>query len=323
MQKESKSKGENMLLSVSRRTDIPAFYSDWFFKQLEQEFTLVPNPINPQKIAKIPLKKFEITSVDANLIGDKSITTQGNIEGIVFWSKNPKPLLNKIERLNGFTYYFLYTLNAYPTDIEGGVPPLEDRINTFKKLTKYCTVIWRYDPILFTAEIDLQWHLNKFKYLCESLNGYTKHCKISFVIQTYSGCSKSVYAPSEKEKHFLLQNFSQIAKANGIQIEACAECGDWRKYDILPSKCIDGKIFEKLLTEKYKNFNLEATRKNNKLDGQRKNCGCMPAIDIGRYDTCKHDCNYCYARKKSPCSMWDIPKGEIYERKTEIEFTYK
>lgn len=312
-----------MLLSVSRRTDIPAFYSDWFFKQLEQEFTLVPNPINPQKVAKIPLKKFEITDVATNLIGEKSIKTQGNIEGIVFWSKNPKPLLNRIEKLNGYTYYFLYTLNAYPDDIEGGLPTLEDRINTFKELSKYCPVIWRYDPILLTNGIDVTWHLNRFEYLCKSLSGYTKHCKISFVITTYSGCSKSVYAPSEKEKHLLLEGLSKIASANDIQIEACAECADWSKYGILPSKCIDGKIFERLLTQKYSDLNLEVKRKNNRLDNQRKNCGCMPAIDIGRYDTCKHNCNYCYARKKSPNSMTAAIQGEIYERKTELEFTYK
>ena len=82
-----------MILSVSRRTDIPALYSDWFFKCLEDGFVLVPNPINPKKIAKIPLKKFEIIDVSTNLVGDKKIEFEGNIEGIVFWSKNPRPLL--------------------------------------------------------------------------------------------------------------------------------------------------------------------------------------------------------------------------------------
>ncbi len=312
-----------MLLSVSRRTDIPAFYSDWFFDCLEQGYVLVPNPINPSKVAKIPLEKLEITSVSTNLIGDKTVETKGNIEGIVFWSKNPKPMLEKIDKLNGFTYYFLYTLNAYPEHIEGGLPSLEDRINTFKNLSKHCPVIWRYDPILLTDGIDVNWHLEKFKYLCKSLKGHTKHCKISFVIESYLGCSKTVHAPSEKEKHILLESFSKIAKDNGIQIETCADGGDWSKYDILPSKCIDGVIFEELLTEKHKDLGLKVVRKNNKLDGQRKNCGCMPAVDIGRYDTCKHKCNYCYARKKTPTTMNETPQGEIYERKTELEFEYR
>ena len=309
-----------MILSVSRRTDIPAFYSDWFFKCLEQGFVLVPNPINPKKVAKIPLKKFEVANVFTNLVGDKEIKTSGNIEGVVFWSKNPKPMLNQINKLNDYLFYFLYTLNPYPNWIEGGLPPLEDRINTFKELSKHCPVIWRYDPILITDGIDVDWHIKNFKFLCENLKDYTKHCKISFVIESYSGCSKNVHAPSEKDKNILLENFSKIAKENRIQIEACAESGDWAKYEILPSKCIDEEIFEKLLTKKYHNLGLTFKRKNNKIDGQRKNCNCMPAVDIGRYDTCNHKCNYCYARKSKHSSMYDIPLGEVYERKTELEF---
>lgn len=309
-----------MILSVSRRTDIPAFYSDWFFKSLEDGFVLVPNPINPKKIARIPLKKFEIVDVSTNLVGDKNIETKGNIEGIVFWSKNPKPLLNQIDKLKDFVFYFLYTLNPYPSLIEDGLPSLEERIKTFKELSNHCSVIWRYDPILFADGIDVKWHIKNFKFLCENLKGYTNHCKISFVIESYSGCSKSVYAPSEKDKNILLENFSKIAKENGIQIEACAESGDWSKYGIVPSKCIDGEIFEKLLTEKHADLGLTFKRKNNKIDGQRKNCGCMPAVDIGRYDTCNHKCNYCYARKSKHTSMLVIPQGEIYDRKTELEF---
>jgi len=309
-----------MILSVSRRTDIPAFYSDWFFKCLEQGFVLVPNPINPKKVAKVPLKKFEIKNVSSNLIGDKKVQSEGNIEGIVFWSKNPRPLLNQIQKLNDYVFYFLYTLNAYPGWIEAGLPPLEDRIKTFKELSKYCPVIWRYDPILFADGIDSAWHIENFEYLCKNLKGYTKHCKISFVIESYSGCSKSVHAPREEDKDILLSKFSEIARKNCIQIESCAECGDWSKFGILPSKCIDGEIFEELLSQKYQSFGLTFKRKNNKIDGQRKNCGCMPAIDIGRYDTCNHKCNYCYARKTTLSTMYDIPQGDIYDRKTELQF---
>lgn len=215
-----------MILSVSRRTDISAFYSDWFFDCLEQGYVLVPNPINVNKVAKIPLKKFEITSVSTNLIGDKTVETKGNIEGIVFWSKNPKPMLNKLEKLEGLTFYFLYTLNAYPEWIEGGLPTLEERINTFKELSKHCPVIWRYDPILIADDIDVNWHLEKYNFLCESLKGYTRHCKISFVVESYSGCSKNVHAPSEIEKRKLLSEMSKIALKNGIFIEICADSGD-------------------------------------------------------------------------------------------------
>ncbi len=312
-----------MILSVSRRTDVPAFYSDWFFERLKAGFVLVPNPINQQKIARVELKPIKIESIEEDMLGNKKVEMSGNLEGIVFWTKNPRPMMSRLGELGDIKYYFLYTLNHYPAKIEANLPPLEERIDSFKELSKFCPVIWRYDPILLADGINVEWHIEHFAKLCESLKGYTKHCKISFVIESYSGCSKSVWAPNLTQKHQILSAFSKIAKQNGIQIEACAESGDWSAYDIVPSKCIDGEIFEKLLTEKFAAQNLTVKRKNNKLDGQRKFCGCMPSVDIGRYDTCRHGCNYCYARKGTPKSMLDELSGEIYDRKTELEFEYK
>lgn len=312
-----------MILSVSRRTDIPAFYSDWFFDRLDEGFVLVPNPINQSSIAKIKLEPLKIKSITANLLGEKDIEIDGNIEGMVFWTKNPRPMLSKLDKLKDYKYYFLYTLNAYPLNIEGNLPSLEERIDSFKQLSKYCPVIWRYDPILLSDGIDVEWHIQQFDRLCKELSGYTKHCKVSFVIESYKGCSNSVYAPNLKQKHELMSSFSHIAKENNIQIEACAESGDWSEYDIVPSKCIDGEMFEQLLTYKFSEQGIIVKRKNDKIDGQRKHCGCMPAIDIGQYDTCRHGCNYCYARKGKSKSMYDNLIGEIYERKTELEFEYK
>ena len=312
-----------MILSVSRRTDIPAFYSDWFFEQMKNGFVFVLNPINQQKIAKIKLEPIKIKNMESDLLGQRKIEMQGNLEGIVFWTKNPKPMIKRLNELGDIEYYFLYTLNAYPKNIEANLPSLEERIETFKELSKHCPVVWRYDPILLAEGIDVEWHKREFEKLCKVLSGYTKHCKISFVIESYSGCAKSVWAPNLSQKHEILEAFSHIARENNIQIEACAESGDWSKYGIVPSKCIDGEIFEELLTEKFKKQNTTIKRKNNKLNGTRKFCGCMPAVDIGRYDTCRHGCNYCYARKSTPKSMMDKLDGEIYERKTELEFEYK
>ena len=105
-----------MILSVSRRTDIPVFYGDWFFKQLDQGFVLVPNPIAYEKIAKITLEPLKIESVETNLLGEKKVETSGMLEGIVFWTKNPKPMLENLDKLSDYKYYFLYTLNAYPKE---------------------------------------------------------------------------------------------------------------------------------------------------------------------------------------------------------------
>lgn len=312
-----------MILSVSRRTDIPAFYSDWFFDRLKDGFVLVPNPINPSKIARIKLEPVKIKNIETNLLGQKKVEMQGNVEGIVFWTKNPKPMLDKLHLLGDTPFYFLYTLNAYPLNIEANLPKIQERIDSFKELSKYCPVIWRYDPILFAEGIDVEWHKQEYKKLCRELKGYTNHCKISFVIESYKGCSKKVWAPNLAQKNEILSAFSKIAKENNIQIEACAESGNWGEFGIMSSKCIEGEIFEQLLSEKYKNHKIVVKRKNNKIDGQRKYCGCMPAIDIGRYDTCRHGCNYCYARKSTQKSMYNTLAGEIYERKVELEFDYK
>ena len=169
----------------------------------------------------------------------------------------------------------------------------------------------------------MAWHIRQFEKLCRELSGFTKHCKISFVIESYKGCSNKVHAPTPVQKHEILSAFSKIALKHNIQIEACAVSGDWSQYGIVSSKCIDGTSFEELLTDKFKEQGIVVKRKNNKIDGQRKHCGCMPAIDIGRYDTCRHGCNYCYARKGTPKSMYDKLDGEIYERKVELEFEYK
>lgn len=311
-----------MILSVSRRTDIPAFYGEWFFERLREGYALVPNPINPSKIAKVELAPLKIISVSENLLGEKSVETQGNLEGIVFWTKNPAPIIPRLAELGDIPFYFLYTLNAYPQTIEPFVPPISERIASFKKLAEFCPVVWRYDPILLAEGIDVAWHIEQFSRLCNELQGYTNRCKISFVIESYSGCSKSVHSPSYAEKLQILEAFAQISQGRGIQIEACAE-DDWSRFGIVSSRCIDGEIFEKLISKQFAALGLTAHRKNAKLDGQRKNCLCMPSVDIGRYDTCHHWCNYCYAKKGAPKSMLDEPYGEIYTRKTELEFVLK
>ena len=312
-----------MILSVSRRTDVPAFYSDWFFERLHEGFVLVPNHINLAKVAKIKLEPVKLQSVQTDLLGNKIIEMCGTVEGVVFWTKNPKPMLPRLGELQDYPYYFLYTLNPYPKRIEANLPALDERIAAFKELAKFCPVIWRYDPILLADGIDVNWHIAQFTQLCQALNGYTKHCKISFVIQSYTGCSKSVWAPTLAQKHEILVAFAKIAQENDIQIEACAESGDWSKYGIVPSKCVDGEIFEQLLTKKFAAQNITVKRKNQKVGGQRKHCLCMPAVDIGQYDTCRHGCNYCYARKGKPKSMLDKISGEIYERQVELEFMYE
>ena len=154
-----------MILSVSRRTDIPAFYSDWFFNRMKEGFVYVRNPMNIHQVSRITLSP-EV------------------VDCIVFWSKNPRPMLDRLGELKDYMYYFQYTINAYDQGLEAGVPRKEGIINTFKVLSEAIgpkRVIWRYDPILLTETLDKDYHINYFEELAKRLEGYTNTCVISFV----------------------------------------------------------------------------------------------------------------------------------------------
>ena len=302
-----------MILSVSRRTDIPALYSDWFYGRVKDGFVLVKNPFFPNgKVAKIKIEPVRVTT---NLLGDKEVT--GNVDGIIFWTKNPRPMMLRLDELDEFKYYFQFTLNAYDEKIESNVPPLDERIKTFQELSQRIgadRVIWRYDPILLSKDITIEWHLEQFENLAKQLSGFTKTCNIAFLI----GKHKDFFCPSYSQMDEILNNLSRIATRHGIQLHACAQKNDWSKYGIKQSRCTDPELLAKLTGGKVK---------TKRLDGQRKDCKCMPCVDIGIYNTCKNGCVYCYANgfygyRGEPKSMLDKLDGEIYERKTERLFDY-
>lgn len=154
-----------MILSVSRRTDIPAFYSSWFFNRIKEGFVYVRNPMNMHRVSKIML-------------------TPQQIDCIVFWSKNPKPMIGRLHELEAYDYYFQFTINPYDTLLEKYVPKKRKVIDTFRALSDIIgphRVIWRYDPILFTDSIGLNYHREYFAKLAKLLAGYTNRCAISFI----------------------------------------------------------------------------------------------------------------------------------------------
>ena len=302
-----------MILSVSRRTDIPALYSDWFYDRVKDGFVLVENPFFPNgKVAKIKIEPVRVTT---NLLGGKGVT--GNVDGIIFWTKNPQPMMARMDELDEFKYYFQFTLNAYDEKIESNVPPLIERIKTFQELSQWIgadRVIWRYDPILLSKDITIEWHLEQFESLAKQLSGFTKTCNIAFLI----GKHRDFFCPSYPQMDEILNNLSRISTRHGIQLHACAQKNDWSKYGIKQSRCTAPELLAKLTGGKVK---------TKRLDGQRKDCKCMPCVDIGIYNTCKNGCVYCYANgfygyRGEPKSMLDKLDGEIYERKTERLFDY-
>lgn len=263
-----------MILSASRRTDIPAFYSNWFFNRLKEGFVYVRNPMNIHQVSMITLSP-EV------------------IDCIVFWSKNPKPMLPRLGELKDYMYYFQYTINAYDKGLETGVPRKEGVINTFKTLSEAIgpkRVIWRYDPILLTETLDKDYHLKYFEEIAKRLEGYTDICVISFV-DLYKKTQrnlrdKNVREPSTEEMLELAAKMFLIAKRYGMNIQTCAEEIALESVGIKHGKCIDNALIEDLLGVK-----LVVSKDPN----QRKECGCVQSIDIGEYNTCAHGCKYCYA----------------------------
>ncbi|WP_331654577.1 DUF1848 domain-containing protein [Anaerosporobacter sp.] len=266
--------GKIMIISASRRTDIPAFFSDWFINRITEKYAYVRNPMNTHQVSKV------------NLSPDV-------VDCIVFWSKNPKPIIDKLDILHEYMYYFQFTLNAYDKDIETNLPDLDERINTFQMLSNTLgkqRVIWRYDPIILNEKYTVEWHIEKFNYIASKLCDYTEKATISF-IDLYTKISsnikgKNIHELSHNNKMMLAKELSLIAHSFHLKIDTCAEDIDLSSYNIEHARCIDGRLIAKLL-----GCSLDIEKDKN----QRLECGCVTSIDLGLYNTCQNGCVYCYA----------------------------
>lgn len=265
-----------MILSISRRTDIPAFYSEWFYQRVEEGYLITQNPMNPKQRRRIELND--------------------QIDCLVFWSKNPKPMMARLNEIDQFNYYFHFTLNAYDTDIEPNLPSLENRLNTYVNLAEKIgkdRVIWRYDPILLNERYDSKYHIENFTKIAKALSPYLSKCVISF-IDTYPVNKKklelhNIHSPSDAEVKTILNAFTKIAFEYDFLIETCAEQASLESFGICHGHCIDKRLIESV-------FNI--TLKEKKDYNQRENCGCVQSIDVGAYSTCLNQCIYCYAQHK-------------------------
>ncbi|HBV53253.1 MAG TPA: hypothetical protein DEF06_13265 [Clostridiales bacterium] len=299
-----------MIISVSRRTDIPAFYSEWFFNRLKAGEVLVRNPMNARQISKIKL-------------------TPDAVDGIVFWTKNPAPMLDRLYLLKDYTYYFQFTLNAYGKEIESGVPS-KNRfvIPTFQRLSDLIgpdRIVWRYDPIFLNETYTIDYHIYYFEKLARRLSPYTRKCTISF-LDSYRNTERKLASLSIREltpalQDLLAKNLSEIAHSCGLQMDTCAEEIDLQQYGIQHARCIDDRLLAKLSDRP-----INAKKDKN----QRLACGCVESVDIGAYNTCRYGCLYCYANfspsafhanrgrqdPKAPLLIGEVrPEDRITERK--------
>lgn len=264
-----------MILSVSRRTDIPNYYSEWFFNRIREGFVYVRNPMNAHQVSRIDI-------------------TPEVVDCIVFWTKNPEPMLQRLDELDAYNYYFQFTLTGYGKDVECNIPHKKEKmIPIFRELSKKIgmnKVIWRYDPIIFTKKYTPENHLKAFEQIAAALKGYTGKCVISFV-DFYAKNKKNMellgaYEIDKNELMEFARRLAEIAKKNGMAIGSCAERIDLNECGIEHNCCID-----KVLIENMAGSRIKAGKDKN----QRKECGCIESVEIGAYNTCMNGCKYCYA----------------------------
>lgn len=270
-----------MIISASRRTDIPAFFAEWFMNRIREGYCTTVNPFNRNQVTRVSL-------------------APNDVDVIVFWTKNVAPLLPHLDELNsrGYRYYFQYTVNGYPSLIEPHVPDLMQQVQCFEALAQKCgpgKVVWRYDPILLSNVTNNEYHLRRFAEVAAALRGLTERVVVS-VVDEYRKAAYNfkklkeqgveVEVPELGKLSVVLSHVSLEATAQGMEIFSCAENLDLRPFDIKPGKCIDGDYIQKVF-----GISVAGTKDKN----QRQECGCIVSKDIGAYDTCLHGCSYCYA----------------------------
>ncbi|HPF86658.1 MAG TPA: DUF1848 domain-containing protein [Candidatus Limiplasma sp.] len=264
-----------MIISASRRTDIPALYADWLINRIHAGFACVRNPMNPRQISRVKL-------------------TPDVVDGFVFWSKNPAPMRNRLDALRDYAYYFQYTLTPYGRELEPHVPDTQDALRTFQALADAIgpqRVIWRYDPIVVNPMYPAAFHLRRFEAMAKRLEGYTNKVIISFLELDYRNARRNAQVlqaeplPADRRRS-IAAPLAAIARGCGMEMNACAEPLDLRECGVTPAHCVDARLMETLLGTR-----LEIPKDAN----QRPACGCDASVDIGMYNTCGHGCRYCYA----------------------------
>ncbi len=294
-----------IIVSASRSTDLPAFYSDWFIHRLKKGHVRWINPFNG-----VPLYvSFKETRL------------------IVFWSKNPKPMMKHLDYLDetGINYYFQFTLNDYVKEnLEAKVGSVDKRIDTFIELSERIgkeRVIWRFDPYLLTETSGVEELLRRTEYIGDKLKNHTDKLVFSFAdIKDYKKVQNNLRKDSVPYNEFNERTMNELAaglmslnKKWGLEIGTCSEKIDLNKFGITHNKCIDDDLMKRVfykdsklmefLGYRYDNGDLFDTKgklsllstKNLKDKGQRQACGCIKSKDIGQYNTCPHECLYCYA----------------------------
>ena len=273
-----------VIISATRRSDIPAWHSDWFMERLRRGH-LLSTHIQWQYVS------FEKTRV------------------IVFWTKNPQPIIKYLNELDDMNigYYFTYTLTDYDEEgLEPNLPPLQERLDTFRELSGRISkekVIWRFDPLVLTDTIDRDRLIGKVGHVMENLSGHTEKLVFSFfnptdhkkVQRNLKKAGISAQEFSAEDKVYVAQHIVDMGKAHNIQTAACSEAMDLSLYGVAKNKCIDDDLMRRLFGGDKELISFLDQVKGKKHKGQREQCNCIKSFDVGVNNTCRNGCIYCYA----------------------------
>jgi DNA repair photolyase len=273
-----------VIISATRRSDIPAWHSDWFMERLKRGHLLST--------------QFQ-----------KQYVSFAKNRVIVLWTKNPQPMLKHLDELDqmGVGYYFTYTLTDYDQEgLEPNLPPLQEKLHTFRQLSERVgkeKVIWRFDPLVLAVNINRDRLIKKVAFVMENLAGYTEKMVFSFfnpsshkkVKRNMSNSEVAAKEFSVQDKANVAKHIAELANNYDIQVAACAEAMDLSQYGIRQNKCIDDALMRRLFGQDDELISFLDQIDGQKHYGQRKLCGCIPSFDIGNYNTCKNGCVYCYA----------------------------
>ena len=261
-----------MILNTGSRTDIPAFYSEWFMNRIREGFVMVRNPYYPKLVTR-----YEI---------DPSVT-----DVIVFCTKNPEPMLKHLEELKTFRLYWNVTITPYGKEIEENVPDKREVMDSMIRLAETVgidKVAWRYDPIFLSNRYSKEYHLMIFEKMCAYLKGHCATVIISF-IDLYEKTKRNfpdVKEVSKEDQCFLTEQFVKIASCYGMRIKTCHENEILERYGADVSGCLSIQTLEKAIGE---------TIHPGTVNYARQGCKCLLGNDIGAYNSCLHFCRYCYA----------------------------
>lgn len=261
-----------MILNTGSRTDIPAFYSEWFYNRVHAGFVLARNPYYPSRVTRYRI------SPDV-------------VDAIVFCSKNPEPMFDQLSLLEPFTTFWFVSITPYGPEVEPRVPNKDRVADSFCRLSELVgpeRMSWRYDPVFISRTYTIDAHIEEFGHLARRLRGSTTQCVVSF-IDLYEKTRRNfpeVSAVTPREQEELVAAFADIAQQNGMHIHLCCENPQLTRPGVDATGCLSSHVLEQAIG---------APLRVPAHKPARPECNCLLGADIGAYNTCNHGCRYCYA----------------------------